>query len=694
MAKKMSGTAAEMADVSSKPKDKRMMPRFNNVRRLLPYMQDQRKTIIIALIFIVLSALSSTALIFLLKTVVDRVLDVSSAKPDDVMKTLKDGIKLGLPDRFIMSQLRDLVQTSPNSSTNLQRLNLAVLAILGVGVVRCITDFGQTYYTQRIGQRVLTRLRADLFKHFQSMSVGFFEKRRTGEVMSRLTNDLSTLQSLMTTAVVTSISAPLETIGALFFLFRANWKLSLLVFLVLPPTAFLVNRAGRRIRQAISMMQKQSADMTNYLQEKISAIRLIQTFGTQPYEIAVFDKVNEESYRRAMTPIRIRATLAPVIEFIGLLGVLLALWVGARTMKDTAALFIFLLAAHRVASNLKGLAGLSATFNSAEAAADRLYEILDTKAEISDKPGALDLKTVPVSGHMEFQDVHFAYNKGSEVLSGISFEIKPGEVLALAGQSGSGKTTISNLVPRLYDPTGGRVLVDGHDLRDVQQLSLRAHIGAVPQETTLFYGTIAENICYGTPDASREQIIEAARRANAHKFIEDLPEGYDTHSGERGLRLSGGQRQRIAIARALLRDPKILILDEATSALDADSESLVQDALNTLMSGRTTLIIAHRFSTIRHAHRILVLEKGRIAETGTHEELLAQNGIYAALYAKQGMTAEERGESEEVLLTEDAFIERELKAAERGADDEGAIASTRTEKGIASVPSKTAWSKP
>ena len=649
---------------------------LNSVRRLLPYLKDQKRLIIIAVTFMVLSAIFTTSLLFVLEKVVKQVLNVSEAKPEHalgIVKELKTLMQTGLPDNVVVGRIRDLLTDPIDPSMALRRLNYAVLAMFVLGIFRAITDFGQTYYTQRVGQRVLTQLRSDLFEHFQRMSVGFFERRRTGEVMSRLTNDLSALQGMMTTAVITSVSAPIQTVGALGYMFWRNWKLALLVLLILPPMAFLVNRAGRRIRAATVAMQKQIADMSNYLQEKMSAIRLIQTFGTQPYEIKVFDSVNEESYRRAMRPIRIKATLAPIIEFIGLLGILLALWVGARTTKEPEALFVFLMAAHRTAANLKALAGLNTTFKGAEAAADRLYEILDTPAEVSDKPNALDLTTVPVTGHIVFDDVRFSYNKSREVLAGISFEIKPGEVLALAGQSGSGKTTISNLVPRLYDPTGGRVLVDGHDLRDVQQLSLRAHIGAVPQETTLFYGTIGENICYGTPNATQEQIVEAAKRANAHNFIEELPDGYNTHTGERGLRLSGGQRQRIAIARALLRDPKILILDEATSSLDAGSEALVQDALNTLMAGRTTLIIAHRFSTIRHAHRILVLENGRIAETGTHDQLLEQGGIYADLYARQSMAAQEQIDGGEEPLSEDAFIEREL----HGPDGNGNGASTR-----------------
>jgi subfamily B ATP-binding cassette protein MsbA len=301
---------------------------------------------------------------------------------------------------------------------------------------------------------------------------------------------------------------------------------------------------------------------------------------------------------------------------------------------------------HRVAMNLKSIASLNNMCKSGDAACERLFDIMDTVPEIADSEDAIDLGGRQVAGHIVFENVRFAYQPDEEVLHGISFEVKPGEVIALAGLSGSGKTTISNLVPRLYDPTGGRVLVDGFDLREVKLQSLRAHIGAVPQETTLFHGTIRDNIAYGKPEATLEEITAAARRANAHDFISEQPEGYDTQVGERGGRLSGGQRQRIAIARALLRDPRILILDEATSSLDAESESLVQEALGRLMEGRTTLIIAHRFSTIRHANRILVLASGRVAETGTHDELLARDGIYRRLYQMQTFAAHaEAGEA-------------------------------------------------
>lgn len=579
-----------------------------NLKRLLPYVKPHQKHMSLAVLCMVLSGFMSGAFLVVARRVLNVMLDYN------------------LP-----------------MNARLAELNREVLLLVAVLLLRVFIDFGDAYLANRAAQRVLSEIRLDIFKHLQNLSIGFFERKRTGEMMSRMTNDLMRLQTLMTSSVEAVVQAPVIiviSIGAMFFY---NWKLACFVLFVLPPVAFLVKRAGIKVNKAVHAQQRQLSELTSYLQEKISAMRLIQTFGTRDYEIAQFKKINHEAYKRTMQPILIQSTLSPTVDFIAYVGAVAALWFGARSISnaaDSSAMITFMLAMNQASKQVKVLAGLNMNLKGAQAAAARLFEIFDTKPEVQDAPNASDLSTRNVEGHLVFDDVRFTYpGTEQEVLHGISFEIRPGEVVALAGLSGSGKTTISSLVPRLYDPNGGKITLDGVDLREVSLLSLRAHIGAVPQETTLFHGTIRENIAYGLPDATLEEVQNAARRANADDFIREQPDGYDTAIGERGLRLSGGQRQRIAIARALLRDPKILILDEATSALDAESEALVKEALDTLMKGRTTLIIAHRFSTIRNANRILVLDRGHIAEVGTHDELLAKSGIYARLYQMQTFAA-------------------------------------------------------
>ncbi len=619
---------------------------MENLQRLLPFIRPHAKSIAFSIVFMVLSGLLAWAFLYLFQNVLSGILNVAS--PEKLVGKLNAALARGTSDSELGALFRSLVNARADKGEMMRQVNFFMLVFLLWAVARVVVDFALTYLIQRTGQRILTQLRARLFAHMQELPVGYFEQRRTGELMSRLTNDLGALQTVLTVAVITAIRSPIEVLGALVFMFSQNWQLSLFIFLILPPVAFLINRAGKKIRGATTSLQRQLAELTNYLQEKIAAMRLIQTFGTKNHEIAQFNAVNQEAYKRTMTPIRIQAGLAPIIEFVGYMGVLIVLWFGASRGMKPENLLVFLFAMHRCAMQFKAIASLSNMFRSADAAAERLWEVLDAQPEIKDAPDALELPKTKVQGHLKFENVRFAYDDGPDVLHDISFEIKPGEVVALAGLSGSGKSTIAALVPRLYDPKIGRITLDGHDLRDVRLQSLRDLIGAVPQDITLFHGTLRDNIAYGSPDATTQQIIAAAQRAHADEFIRHLPEGYDAPIGERGGGFSGGQRQRLAIARALLRDPKLLILDEATSALDAESEGLVQDALNELMRGRTTLIIAHRFSTIVNADRILVLDSGKIIESGTHAQLLAERGQYFRLYEMQSFQAK-RGDEEMVV---------------------------------------------
>ena len=586
---------------------------MENLKRLWPYILPHRKWVILGVILTAISGVLSAGFVAIGKQVLEPMFGTDNANPD---------------------RLRDL--------------NKWVTVILLYSLVRMAVSFGQQYLTQRTGQRVLFKLREDLFSHFQTLSVSFFERKRTGEIISRLTNDISALQAILTSAVVTVAAGPIALCGYVGYMVYLNARLSLFVVLVLPPVAWLIGRGGRRIRSAIKQLQLQNAALTNYLQEKIAAIRLIQTFGTQSYENSLFRATNDAAYRATMRPIRVQASLAPTIEFVGMCGVIASLWFGGQDVikgyMTGPGLLAFVFAMNQAAGQAKAMGNLGLTLKSAEAAAARLWEIFDTQPEIVNAPGAVALSRAQVAGHVEFENVRFAYEDGPEVLHGISFDIKPGQMLALAGLSGCGKTTIAALLPRLYDPTGGRVTLDGRDLRDVDVQSLRDLIGAVPQDVTLFHGTVRENICYGSPDATLEQIVQAARRANADDFIR-AKGGYDAPIQEGGVGFSGGQRQRLAIARALLRDPKLLILDEATSALDPESEGAVQDALAELMKGRTTLVIAHRFSTIVDADQILVMDQGNVIERGTHAGLLAQKGQYWKLYQMQAFQAK-RGEIE------------------------------------------------
>jgi len=538
--------------------------------------------------------------------------------------------------------LRELVDAvfEESNRTLLNRLTLGLILLF---VLRAGASFGGTYLLEWTGERVVADLRTRIYGHLHRQSLRFFANHRTGDLTSRLTNDVGSVRSAVTDALSNVLNQSLSLLGSVGLMVILNWRLSLIIFLIVPAVTGFAVYFGRKIRTLARDIQDRLADTTAVAEEALAAVRLVKAFARSDYEVGRYndavETLFEASRRRALLSSLFSATVG-LLFFAALVCIF---WYGGNevlagrlTVGDLVA-FIFY--AFNIARSVSGMSRLYTTFNSAAGATERLFELLNTEPDLRDAPDATVLPRI--EGQVELDHVTFAYEAGRPVLRDVTLEVGPGETVALVGPSGAGKSTLMGLLPRFYDPQEGAVRVDGYDLRTVTRSSLRRQIAAVSQEVHLFNTSVRENVRYGRLDASRDAVTEAARAANAHDFIVDLPDGYDAEVGERGVKLSGGQRQRIAIARALLRDARLLLLDEATASLDSASEALVQGALERLMEGRTTFIIAHRLSTVQGADRIFVLDEGRVVQRGTHEGLVQRTGLYRDLASYQFRGVEE-----------------------------------------------------
>lgn len=570
---------------------------MNSYMRLLKYLRPYLPRLGMAIFCIVLASAANLYVPWIIKDVIDRVL----AEKDMMM------------------------------------LNLIAGGIVVVFLLRGIFFYGQSYLMAYVGQRIVIDIREDIYRHLQRLSLSFYSRNSTGNIMSHVTNDVAAVQGALADTLIELITESVILIGSIGAMFFLHWKLALFTFITVPLVGQTINIFGKKLRASGNVMQVKVADITSVLQEAISSIRVIKSFAREDFEIERFQKENFSNFRAQMKNAQLMATLTPLIEFLAAIGVTLIIWYGGWEVihgdLTAGALIAFLIYAVNLSNPVKRISKSYGVVQRALAAAQRVFEVIDTQPDVQDAEDAVILQNS--QGHLVFEGVDFSYNPGEPALRQVFFEANPGQMIAIVGPSGAGKTTIAALIPRFYDPQQGTIYLDGVDIRTVTQKSLREQMAIVPQETVLFNRSVYENIRYGRLEATQEEVVAAAKAANAHDFITAMPQGYETPIGERGCMLSGGQRQRIAIARAILRDPRLLILDEATSALDVESEQLVQEALDKLMVGRTSVVIAHRLSTIVRADCILVMDQGRIVEMGSHEALLQAGGLYQKLYQVQ-----------------------------------------------------------
>ncbi len=568
-------------------------------RKLLKLLSPYKKPLILGAIFLVIASLTNLAVPLYIKKLVDVVM----------------------------------------VEKNMALMNSLTFSIAGLFLIQLIFSTAHNYLFDLTEKRIITDFRIKLFKHLHTLSLSFFVKRRTGEIVSRMTNDITTIENIVTDLPATLLQQSIRLFGGIIIITYMNWRLTGLILVLAPVLVLFARTFGRKLKKLSTEIQDKLAVSTIILEENISCIQIVKSFVREKLENERFGTAMEDSFQSAKKRVIISSFFGPSIGFIAFSTSLILLWYGGREVIlgaiSPGELIAFILYATIIAGPMGSFARLYARVQEGIGASKRVFEILDMKGEVSNITNA---KPLPhIDGKVEFNNVHFHYREDQEIIKGISFTVEPGQTVALVGPSGAGKTTLGQLLHRFYDPVSGEIRVDGIVLKTVQLNSYWSQIGVVPQETILFGSTILANIEYAKPGVTREELVQAAKDANAHNFIMECPDGYETVVGEKGIRLSAGQRQRIAIARAILKDPRILILDEATSALDNESELLIQDALERLMKGRTSFIIAHRLSTIHNAERIIVLDKGKLVESGNHAQLMEQEGIYHKLYTLKSL---------------------------------------------------------
>jgi ABC-type multidrug transport system fused ATPase/permease subunit len=541
------------------------------------------------------------------------------------------GVEL-VPPLFQRAIVDDVV-----TARNLSRLGLLIGLLVGVYALIQLIRVADNYVRHGLGERFILDMRVRLYAYLQRLSLSFFEQTSTGELMSRVTNDVNALEQFVTHGTALTGVDLLRLVGAVVVLFVLHWQLALLVIIPVPLLVVGLRIFNKRVRPVYRQVRHRLGDINAQLQDNLAGIKVIQAFGQEEQALQRFATESEEYYRARVKGIWYWSSFFPAMSFLASLGTVIVLGAGSVMVVNGSltlgTLVAFLAYMASFYEPINRLTEVDDIFQQAIAAGERIFELLDTAPDIQDAPGAVDLP--PIRGEVVFDDVHFDYGTGEEVLHDVEFHMAPGEVVALVGPSGAGKTSVANLLCRFYDPIHGRIAIDGCDLRQVSLASLRRQVAVVLQDTFLFNSTVRDNLQYGKPGATDDEIVAAAKAAHAHEFVEALPQGYDTEVGERGVKLSGGQKQRLALARAILADPRILILDEATSSVDAEAEYLIQQALEAVLKGRTALVIAHRLSTIRNADKIIALEDGRIVEVGDHRQLLEHGGLYSQLYRRQ-----------------------------------------------------------